>query len=49
MKRKPLDEHREDKKKTRQCGKVHVPQETFIAALKVDVQRAVFSTPRRRF
>jgi GTP-binding protein LepA len=28
---------REDKKKMRQFGKVDIPQEAFIAALKVDV------------
>ncbi len=30
-------EQKEGKKKMRQYGKVEIPQETFIAALKVDV------------
>jgi GTP-binding protein LepA len=36
-KRKLLDKLREGKKKMRQFGKVDIPQEAFIAALKVDV------------
>jgi GTP-binding protein LepA len=35
--RKPLDKQKEGKKRTRQHGKVDIPQEAFIAALKVDV------------
>src|SRR5207245_11151721 len=36
-KRKLLDKQREGKKRMRQFGKVDIPQEAFIAALKVDV------------
>jgi GTP-binding protein LepA len=36
-KRKLLDKQREGKKRMRQFGKVEIPQEAFIAALKVDV------------
>ena len=35
--RKLLDMQKEGKKRMRQFGKVDIPQEAFIAALKVDV------------
>jgi translation elongation factor EF-4 len=33
---KPLEKQKEGKKKLRQFGKIDIPQEAFIAALKVD-------------
>jgi GTP-binding protein LepA len=36
-KRKLLDKQKEGKKRMRQFGKIDIPQEAFIAALKVDV------------
>ena len=35
--KRKLPEKQDDGKKTRQFGKVDIPQEAFIAALKVDV------------
>ena len=35
-KRKSLDKQKEGKKRMRQFGKVEIPQEAFIAALKMD-------------
>jgi GTP-binding protein LepA len=35
-KRKLPEKHKDSKKKMRQFGKVDIPQEAFIAALKVD-------------
>jgi GTP-binding protein LepA len=35
-KRKPLDKQKEGKKRMRQFGKVEIPQEAFVAALKMD-------------
>jgi GTP-binding protein LepA len=36
-KRKPLEKQKEGRKRMRQFGKVDIPQEAFIAALKVDM------------
>jgi GTP-binding protein LepA len=35
-KRKLLDEQKEGKKRVRQFGKVEIPREAFVAALKMD-------------
>ena len=35
-KHKPLDKQKEGKKRMRQFGRVEIPQEAFIAALKMD-------------
>ena len=44
--RELLDKRKEGKKKMRQQGKVDIPQEAFIAALKVDVWRGTQAVVR---